>query len=217
MPCSSSDDTAAHARFFRCWSCRLGLAPATVRKEGLIAPREDRRGGPFYRYRCPGCGTENLCETTRRGTFFASPAFRPTAIDWLFSKLAPHSAESFLQALGWYRREEERRRYVFERDDDYRYSSLWERVQRLFVGAGGAAPAESGAWAPAEAPHLPSPYEILGLAPGASAADVSHAFMRLAKRCHPDKFHHLGPEAMHRAEARFKELLAAYEKLSRAR
>lgn len=213
MPCSFSDDTAASARYLRCWSCGLGLVPATVRKEGYIEPREDRRGGPFFRYRCPACGTENRCEITARGTFFASPSFRPTAIDWLFSKLAPHSAESFLTAVAWYRREEERRRYIFERDTDYRYSSWWERIRRMCARDAGATPADAGVGE--DARRVPSPYEILGLAAGASAAEVSRAFLRLAKRCHPDKFHHLGSEAMHRAEARFKELLAAYEKLNR--
>ncbi len=150
---------------------------------------------------------------TARGTFFASPPFQPTLVDWLFSKLAPHSAESFLRAVAWFRREEERRRYVFERDEDYRYSSWRERARRFFrvrAEEPAGADREAGAYA---MPHVPSPHDILGLAPGAGAAEITHAFHRLAARCHPDKFHHLGPEAMHRAEERFKELLAAYEKL----
>ncbi|OQC20622.1 MAG: Chaperone protein DnaJ [Planctomycetes bacterium ADurb.Bin069] len=188
-----------------------------VRAEGFIEPREERRGGPLFRYACPACGFENLCETTARGTFFASPPFQPTLIDWFFSKLEPHSAETFLRAAAWFRREAERRRYVFERDGDYRYSSRWERVRRFF-----AARAEEPAYGEEigqayAAPGVPSPHEILGLAPGAGAAEVTRAFHRLAARCHPDKFHYLGPEAMRRAEERFKELLAAYEKLRAGR
>src|SRR6266446_3790291 len=50
------------------------------------------------------------------------------------------------------------------------------------------------------------PYEVLGVARGASAAEVKSAFRRLAKKLHPDANKH-DPKAA----TRFSELNAAYE------
>ena len=52
-------------------------------------------------------------------------------------------------------------------------------------------------------------YEILGVGRDASASDVKAAYRRLAIKYHPDRNPDL-PDA----EERFKELLAAYEKLT---
>lgn len=53
------------------------------------------------------------------------------------------------------------------------------------------------------------PYSVLGLVPGASPDDIKVAFRRLAKQYHPD-LNPNNPEA----EAKFKELTAAYEALT---
>ncbi len=52
------------------------------------------------------------------------------------------------------------------------------------------------------------PYEILGVGPGASNADIKAAYRRLAKELHPDT--RGGSAAMH---ARFQEVTAAYNQL----
>lgn len=54
-----------------------------------------------------------------------------------------------------------------------------------------------------------SPYDILGVSPSASDGDIRKAFRKLAKKYHPDMAP--GDKA---AEARFKEINAAYELLS---
>lgn len=51
------------------------------------------------------------------------------------------------------------------------------------------------------------PYRVLGLAPGASAAEVKRAYRRLAKQCHPDS---VGEGTL----ARFLAIQAAYEAIS---
>lgn len=51
-----------------------------------------------------------------------------------------------------------------------------------------------------------NPYEVLGVAPGASDDEIQKAFRRLAKKSHPDL--HPGDK---KAEDRFKELNAAYD------
>ncbi|HUH85272.1 MAG TPA: J domain-containing protein [Stellaceae bacterium] len=56
-----------------------------------------------------------------------------------------------------------------------------------------------------------SPYDVLGVRPQASDAEIRDAFRRLAKRHHPDL--HPGDEA---AELRFREVAAAYALLSPA-
>jgi len=53
------------------------------------------------------------------------------------------------------------------------------------------------------------PYEILGLSRAADDGEIHAAYRRLAKRYHPD----LHPDDS-TAEARFKEIAAAYERLS---
>ena len=53
------------------------------------------------------------------------------------------------------------------------------------------------------------PYAVLGLQPGASASEAKAAFRTLAKTCHPD-LHPNDPAA----EARFKDINAAYDAIS---
>jgi DnaJ-class molecular chaperone len=55
-----------------------------------------------------------------------------------------------------------------------------------------------------------SPYEVLGLAPGASAEDIKRAYRSQAQRHHPDR--HPGDA---NAGARFQEIQAAYLALTR--
>ena len=56
-----------------------------------------------------------------------------------------------------------------------------------------------------------NPYEILGVAPAASAADIQKAYRKLAKQLHPDL--NPGDKA---AEEKFKEISAAYDLLGDA-
>src|SRR5882762_11379966 len=55
-------------------------------------------------------------------------------------------------------------------------------------------------------PRMRDPYEILGVAKGASAAEIKSAFRKRAKTLHPDANRH-DPKAA----TRFSELNAAYE------
>lgn len=56
---------------------------------------------------------------------------------------------------------------------------------------------------------MPTPYEILGVQPSASADDIKKAYRNLAKKLHPD----LNP-GNKRVEQQFKELSVAYDLLS---
>jgi preprotein translocase subunit Sec63 len=48
-----------------------------------------------------------------------------------------------------------------------------------------------------------SPYEVLGVQPGASEVQIRDAFHRLAIHYHPDKVHHLGEEFERVAKEKF--------------
>jgi len=61
----------------------------------------------------------------------------------------------------------------------------------------------------AEEQVVRDPYEILGVAPTASSADIQTAYRKLAKKLHPDL--NPGDKA---AEEKFKELASAYDLLS---
>src|ERR1700743_3913713 len=56
-----------------------------------------------------------------------------------------------------------------------------------------------------------NPYEVLGVAPPASAADIQKAYRKLPKQLHPDL--NPGDKA---AEEKFKEISAAYDLLGDA-
>ena len=56
-----------------------------------------------------------------------------------------------------------------------------------------------------------NPYEVLGVTPTASAADIQKAYRKLAKKLHPD----LNPPD-NAAEEKFKEVASAYDLLSDA-
>ena len=81
---------------------------------------------------------------------------------------------------------------------------------------GGRQESTGGGQAP---PHQESgardPYEVLGVARGASADEIRRAYRELAAKYHPDKVEHLGEDFKRLAEQRFKEIQAAYQALSR--
>ena len=57
------------------------------------------------------------------------------------------------------------------------------------------------------------PYEVLGLPPNASQAEIKAAYRKLVNQYHPDKVAHLGAEFQKLAEERFKQIQDAYAKL----
>jgi DnaJ-domain-containing protein 1 len=259
-----------------CWFCGRKLAAARVAREGILLAREEERGGPRRLYLCPSCLHENLCEETRRGRWYASPNVSLGILDILFSQLPGAATEEVLQAISWYRENEEARRFYFEADGDERYRGLGKSFLRLLwpwagdgqpeprrreerrrpreearrpreeagrsaggggsrAGAGGsrgsprAERASNGRTTgqggggsrpggtprpPRERPRIITPYEVLGLRPGASAEEVRKAFHRLAVQYHPDKVFHLGEEFQAMAHVKFQELKRAYDALS---
>ncbi|MBI5507357.1 MAG: DnaJ domain-containing protein [Deltaproteobacteria bacterium] len=60
-----------------------------------------------------------------------------------------------------------------------------------------------------------SPYEVLGVARTASTEEIRAAYQRLVRQYHPDKVAGMGPEIIAVAEARTKEINAAYDALTR--
>ncbi len=54
-------------------------------------------------------------------------------------------------------------------------------------------------------------YDILGLAKGASMAEIKTAYRKLSMQYHPDKVGHLGEEFRNVAEDKMKDLNAAYQ------
>jgi hypothetical protein len=66
----------------------------------------------------------------------------------------------------------------------------------------------------ANEPEKLSPYEILGLSPSASVAEIRIAYRKRVKACHPDLFAGMDQQAKDLAERWTKALNAAYETLN---
>lgn len=60
-------------------------------------------------------------------------------------------------------------------------------------------------------------YDLLGIPPASSDAEVRRAFRQLAGELHPDKVAHLGQKAAELATAQFQEVRGAYERIRLAR
>jgi DnaJ like chaperone protein len=58
-------------------------------------------------------------------------------------------------------------------------------------------------------------YKILELEKGATPQDIKKAYRRMAKKYHPDKVQHLGPEHQKGAEEKFRKVQEAYEQLQK--
>ncbi len=63
---------------------------------------------------------------------------------------------------------------------------------------------------------MESPFTIFGLAPDCSLDDLRMSYRALVLRNHPDRFHHLGPEVVHRQTEVTATLNSAYEEASAA-
>jgi len=64
-------------------------------------------------------------------------------------------------------------------------------------------------------PHI-DPHDVLGIPTDADEEEVRRAYRRKAAQYHPDKVSHLGPEFRDLAEARMREINAAYRTLTGA-
>lgn len=58
-------------------------------------------------------------------------------------------------------------------------------------------------------------YKILEVDQKASVQDIKQAYRRMAKKYHPDKVQHLGPEHQRGAEEKFRKVQEAYEQLQK--
>ena len=122
--------------------------------------------------------------------------------------LSPYDLIPGLHAIGWI--------------DDlavlillYRYLSKLNRMRPPGGQPTGDEPRQEGPHQEKGTPRPLSPYEILGISPGADRDEIKAAYRKLASQYHPDKVAHLGGEFQALAEQRFKEIQEAYQQLTR--
>lgn len=88
-------------------------------------------------------------------------------------------------------------------------------VFRQSQGAEHSSEGSDGKESPTGSIRTPSdPYDVLQIPRGSSQEDIKAAYKHLAGKYHPDKVLHLGKEFQSLAEERFKEIQAAYQKLT---
>lgn len=97
---------------------------------------------------------------------------------------------------------------------DYRRLERMVRAERGFAGGAGAGRAKPGG-----RPTLQAAYQVLGVKPDASDAEVKRAYRRLLSQHHPDKLVSKGlPEEMMKVAAqKTHEIRQAYEQIREAR
>ena len=61
------------------------------------------------------------------------------------------------------------------------------------------------------------PWTVLGIAPGATPAEVRHAYRQQMKRYHPDRVASLGADLQKVAHSRTRDIQRAYEEIIRSR
>jgi DnaJ-class molecular chaperone len=94
------------------------------------------------------------------------------------------------------------------------YPVFAEAVITYFVKAS-RSEARSTPKVAADRPAAKSPYEVLNVRRGATREEVVSAYREMCKLYHPDKVAHLAPEFKDIAEARMREINAAYQRLTR--
>ena len=92
----------------------------------------------------------------------------------------------------------------------FRHWGSWRHGPAEHSGSNGKAKQER----PVGSDPYRNPYEILGIAPGATAEDIRSAYRKQAQRYHPDRVSHLGEEFQQMAKQKFQEIQRAYETLS---
>jgi len=102
---------------------------------------------------------------------------------------------------------------------DYRRLERMVRAERGFSGSAGGAGGRSRRTTGPARPSLQDAYQLLGVAPGASDAEVKRAYRRLLSQHHPDKLVSKGlPEEMMKVAAqKTHEIRQAYEQIREAR
>ena len=229
---SSADRQKALA--LNCWYCGNSLNLDYLLRDGILRTRREREGGPYRMYSCTFCNRRNQCEKTRQGRWFSSPDSHPMLLDYILGKFIGQP-QDFIKTVSWYAANEERRRYYFEHDGDYRYSGgLVKRLLKAMLFRGRKKPGKaSGAHKqeekkqgagqesrrertqpPPRQPKLIGPWTILGVEQNASQAEIRRAFHKLAVQYHPDKVHHMGEDFQKIAHEKFTELQEAYERMA---
>jgi DnaJ like chaperone protein len=85
------------------------------------------------------------------------------------------------------------------------------------AGSGPSSRASGASSGPASAPGPRSPYDILGVQPGATELEIRRAYQAVVQQYHPDQVAHLGIELKELAETRTKEINGAYAALRQSR
>jgi len=200
----------------RCWACPARLSLAAIRRDGYLKSREERLGGPFVLAECPSCRRKLRLERNAAGRHLVSPADDFSALDGLLQFFDADLRKRYWEEKAWRAQHEDRRRVFFSE----------ERAPAARGGdeSGPEAARAKEARSGADSERGPQPsapegvrraLDVIGAGAGDPWSEVSRAFRRQCKLCHPDRFA-LHDEAYRTVAARrFAALKEAYDVLRR--
>ena len=185
----------------RCRQCGRAFTAGEVTGIGILRPRPAAAGGPTIEFPCPGCRTVLRLVPHGNGRYAPPgmpPPPEPTAqerrLPWEKADESPDAPSSAAPRIETPRP---------------------PRPDRRGATAAAAHEREPNGTVPAPDPPLDAAraLSILGVAAGASAAEIELAYRERALQCHPDKVAHLDADFVALAERKFRELAQARELL----
>jgi DnaJ like chaperone protein len=190
---------------FLFYSSLVSILTLVAKADDRVSPEEARTIADFFKYELH-FGEQELSVVRRlmKETLRVNPP--PEAIAADFARISSVEERLALMRLVW-----------MVAASDGRIDPREEQViNRIAATLGIDAASQRGIAAEFHASGARN-YEILGVTPEASKAEIKEAYKKMAKQYHPDRVAHLGEEYARLAHEKFSQINAAYDAIRKER